>query len=220
MNVKTAVVVVMQKVLMFKIFIYNRHMDSKDFFDNKSDKDEETSKFWKGKSGIYCIEQPALSNANVKSRPVYKVGYARNSLYTRMSDYRSAYGVIPFKIYCLIQIPAGVVSKRSGYTLLSEQRLHKQLKNDGRFAGANEWYFDLSHILNVMYSLFVEFQGLLKNSSKWGAYFYDKRTRYQLVSLIDEKEIKSKLYDGIIYGTRKTRARSASETNPNPVVED
>ena len=214
MNAKIAVVVVMQKVLMFKIFIYNRHMDSKDFFDNKSDKDGETSKFWKGKSGIYCIEQPALSNANVKSRPVYKVGYARNSLYTRMSDYRSAYGVIPFKIYCLIQIPAGVVSKRSGYTLLSEQRLHKQLKNDGRFAGANEWYFDLSHILNVMYSLFVEFQGLLKNSSKWGAYFYDKRTRYQLVSLIDEKEIKSKLYDGIIYGTRKTRA------NPNPVVED
>lgn len=214
MNAKVVVVVVMQITLLFKIFIYNRHMDSKDFFDNKSDKDEETAKFWKGKSGIYCIEQPALSNANVKSRPVYKVGYARNSLYTRMSDYRSAYGVIPFKIFCLIQIPAGVVSKRSGYTLLSEQRLHKQLKNDGRFAGANEWYFDLSHILNVMYSLFVEFQGLLKNSSKWGAYFYEKRTRYQLVSLIDEKEIKSKLYDGIIYGTRKTRA------NPNPAVED
>ena len=85
-------------------------MDSKDFFDNKSDKVEETAKFWKGKSGIYCIEQPALSNANVKSRPVYKVGYARNSLCTRMSDYRSAYGVILFKIYCLIQIPAGVVS--------------------------------------------------------------------------------------------------------------
>ena len=35
MNVKIAVVVVMQKVLMFKIFIYNRHMDRKDFFDNK-----------------------------------------------------------------------------------------------------------------------------------------------------------------------------------------
>jgi len=63
-------------------------MDSTEFFGNKGN-------IWKGK--FYCIEQPALSNANVKSRPVYKVGYARNSLYTRMSDYRSAYGVIPFK---------------------------------------------------------------------------------------------------------------------------
>ena len=107
-----------------------------------------------------------------------------------------------------------MIGKRSGYTLLSEQRLHKQLKREGRSAGANEWYFDLSHILNVMYSLFVEFQGLLKNSSKWGAYFYEKRTRYQLVSLIDEKEIKSELYDGIIYGTRK------KGQTLNPVVED
>lgn len=186
-------------------------MDSKDFFGNKSSKEEETSKFWKGKSGVYCIEQPALSEAN--KRPVYKVGYARNSLYTRMSDYRSAYGVIPFKIYCLIEVPAGVIGKRSGYTLLSEQRLHKQLKSEGRSAGANEWYFDLSNILNIMYSLFVEFQGLLKSSDKWGSYFYDKRTRYQIVKVIDEKEIKSKLYDGIIYGMRKTRANSANEMN-------
>ena len=46
--------------------------------------------------------------------------------------------------------------KRSGYTLLSEQRLHRQLSDDGRFAGANEWYFDLNHILNVLYSLYTE----------------------------------------------------------------
>ena len=35
-------------------------MDSKDFFGNKGSKEEETSKFWKGKSGVFCIEQPAL----------------------------------------------------------------------------------------------------------------------------------------------------------------
>ena len=100
---------------------------------------------WKGKSGIYCIKQDALSKKLGKR--LFNVGYARNSIWTKMSDYRSANGGIPFKFYCLIQIPAGVLGKRSGYTLLNEQRLHKQLSEDGKGAGANEWYFDLNHIL-------------------------------------------------------------------------
>jgi len=69
-------------------------MDSTEFFGNKGN-------IWKGKSGVYCIEQPALSVAF--KTPIYKVGYARNSLYTRMSDYRSAYGVVPFRIYRLLK---------------------------------------------------------------------------------------------------------------------
>ena len=92
-------------------------MNSIDFFETEG-------KQWKGKSGIYCIEQPALSE--YKGKKLFKVGYARHSIYTRMSDYRSAYGVVPFTIYALIEIPSGVFGKRSGYTLLSKQILHRQ----------------------------------------------------------------------------------------------
>ncbi len=49
---------------------------------------------------------------NKLGKRLFKLGYARNSLYTRMSDYRLAYGGIPFKIHCLIQIPAGDFGKR------------------------------------------------------------------------------------------------------------
>jgi hypothetical protein len=106
-------------------------MDNALFFNSEGNK-------WKGKSSIYCIEQEALSKKLGKR--LFKVGYARNSIWTRMSDYRSAYGGIPFIIYSLIQIPAEVFGKRSGYTLLNEQRLHKQLSKDGKGAEANEWF--------------------------------------------------------------------------------
>jgi hypothetical protein len=140
---------------------------------------------WKGKSGIYCIEQEALSKKLWKR--LFKVGYARNSIWTRMSDYRSA---IPFKNYCLIQIPAGVLGKRSGYTFLNEQRLHKQLSKDGKGAVANEWYFDLGHIMDIMYSLYIELVGTIDSAKKWEVYFYDAKRVYNLLKVIDEKEIK------------------------------
>ena len=92
---------------------------------------------------------------------MFKVVYARISLYTRMSDYRSAYGIIPFKVYCLIQIPAGVFGEREGYTL-NKQKLHEQLSEDGKGAGANEWHFDLNHIMDVFYSFYIELVGTIE----------------------------------------------------------
>ena len=175
-------------------------MNSIDFFETEG-------KQWKGKAGIYCIEQPAFSKLNGKK--LFKVGYARHSLYTRMSDYRSAYGVIPFIIHCLIEIPAGVMGKRAGYTLLNEQRIHKQLDDDGENAGANEWYFNFHHIMNVMYSLYVELVGTISYAKNWNAFFGDKKSRFRILKLIDEKDIKkSRIYDGIIYGEgMKTRSK-------------
>ena len=120
-----------------------------------------------------------------------------------MGDYRTAYGVVPFKIYCLIEIPAGVFGKRSGYTLLSEQRLHRQLSDDGRFAGANEWYFDLNHILNVLYSLYTELFETIEAANRWGMYISQKNLEY--VKVVSENEIKSKLFDDIMYGSQRTR---------------
>ena len=161
---------------------------------------------WKNKSGIYCIEQEALSKKLGKR--LFKVGYARNSMYTRMSDYRSAYGGIPFKIFCLIQIPAGVFGKRSGYTLLSEQRLHRQLSENGKGAGQNEWYFDYNHIMDIMYSLYIELVGTIEIAKKWEVYFFDAHREFNILRIIDEKEIKSKTYDGVIYGSKVLRSSS------------
>jgi hypothetical protein len=54
----------------------------------------------------------------------------------------------------LIQTPAGVFGKRAGYTLLNEQRLHKQLSTDGKGAGAGIvtftilWIYFIHYILN------------------------------------------------------------------------
>jgi hypothetical protein len=122
-----------------------------------------------------------------------------------MSEHRSAYGGIPFKIYCLIQIPAGVFKKTSGYTLWNEQRLHKQLSEDGKGAGANEWYFDLNHIMDIMFSLYIELVGTIDSAKKWEVYFYDAKREYNILKAIDEKDIKSKLYDGLTYGERVLR---------------
>jgi len=167
-------------------------MNSIDFFNTEGKK-------WKGKSGVYCIEQPALSQYAEKR--LFKIGYARNSIYTRMSDYRSAYGIVPFTIHSLIEIPAGVFGKRSGYTLLNEQRLHRQLEDDGYNAGANEWYLNFNQVMNVMYSLYVELVGTIDSAKNWNVFFGDKKTQFRILKIIDEKDIKkSKIYDNIIYG--------------------
>jgi len=81
------------------------------------------------------------------------------------------------------------------------------LNDDGRSAGANEWCLDLYHILNVMKSLYIECVETIKGADKWGVYFYEKRGKYQKVKVIDEKEIKSRLYDGIMYDTQNTRSK-------------
>jgi hypothetical protein len=165
-------------------------MDSSVFFSSKGN-------IWKHKAGIYCLEQEALSKKFGKR--IFKVGYARNNIYTRMSDYRSAYGGIPFKIYCLLHIPAGVFGKRPGYTLLNEQRLHKRLRKDNRSAGQNEWYFYLDHIMDVMYSLYIELVGTIERAKKWEAFFYDSDRLFNIGNVVDEKTIKSKTYDGLAY---------------------
>jgi hypothetical protein len=179
-------------------------MNSEFFFKNEY-------KNWSGKPGIYCIEQEALSKQLGKR--LFKVGYASHSISTRISDYRSAYGGISFKIYCLIQIPSGVFGKRGGYTLLSEQRLHKQLREDNKGAGMNEWYFDLDHIMAVIYSLYIELIGTIDIAKKWETFFYNTERLFDIVKVVDEKEIKSKIYDGSTYGERQKTLRKGKKIN-------
>ena len=106
----------------------------------------------------------------------------------------------------MIAIPAGLSGKRFGHTLLSEQKLHTQLTEDGRGVDAMEWYLDLNYIFNVMYSLYKELLESIKEASKWEVYFFLIK-ELKIVNVIGEKEIKSKLYDGTIYGSRVLRER-------------
>ena len=62
-----------------------------------------------------------------------------------------------------------------------------------------------------MHSLYKALLETIKEANKWEVYFFDKRTRPKVVNVIGEKEIKSKLYDGLIYGTRSTRANPIAD---------
>ncbi len=47
--------------------------------------------------------------------------------------------------------------------------------------------------------------GTIESAKKWEVYFYDAKREYNILKVIDEKEIKSKLYDGLTYGERVLR---------------
>ena len=38
-------------------------------------------------------------------------------------------------------------------------------------AGQNEWYFDYNHIMDIMYSLYIELVGTIEIAKKWEVYF-------------------------------------------------
>ena len=92
-------------------------MDSEVFFTKEQSK-------WKGKRGLYVIECPLFSSpcagkSNVE--PVYKVGYAYQSLAVRIGDYRTHYGKIPFKIH-LIVVQRFACNK--GSYIITKERIH------------------------------------------------------------------------------------------------
>lgn len=156
---------------------------------------------WKRVTGLYCIEQPLFSK--VLKKGIYKVGFCRHSLHTRLADYRTAYGVMPFKIHCLIQIPMGVFGRkeednsRVAFTLLNEQRLLAELRHLGLSAGANEWFFDLRTILDVMKALYDELMRRYPNvGPHWKTYFPEKRLRRRTLKT-KESDIHSRLFDDV-----------------------
>ena len=71
-------------------------MDSNYFFEN-------IRKNWKGKQGIYVLEQELFSKHLGKK--IYKIGMARYDLGGRINDYKTAYSpLIPFKIHLIYAI--------------------------------------------------------------------------------------------------------------------
>ena len=137
-------------------------MNSKDFFDKEQAK-------WKGKKGLYVIECPLFSTpcagkSNVK--PVYKVGYAYQSLAVRIGDYRTHYGKIPFTIHLIWEVP-NPPGYRVNFALQTEQRIHQTLKDLDLSTGekTKEWFYDLSIIKDVILSLRNEYMNGTKGAN-------------------------------------------------------
>jgi hypothetical protein len=173
-------------------------MNSEDWFKQEGSK-------WKDKSGIYVIEQPLFSLK--LGFPVYKIGYARHSLYTRVRDYKTAYGLIPFKIFCVYHIPAGVKGRRVNFDNLCERIIHATLKKYSEWSGEGEWFKNIQLIMNVVYELKKQNEEQIPNAKKWKFYssFQDHPSLNKIV-LVKEKDITGTFKD-IEYGKDGLRTK-------------
>lgn len=192
-------------------------MDSEEWFKNESSK-------WKNKSGIYVIEQPLFSLK--LGFPVYKIGYARHSLYTRVRDYKTAYGLIPFKIFCTYRIPSGIKGRRVNFDNLCERRIHATLKKYGEWSGEGEWFKNIQLIMNIIYTLKKENEDGIDEAKKWNFYSYVPYIEsINKIVLVKEKEI-SGMFKDIEYG-RDSRHKEKTiyvdgkkYTIPSDIIDD
>ena len=177
-------------------------MDSTLFF-----KDSSINSIYKNKSGLYVIEQPLFSEK--LGYAVYKVGYAKNSLYTRVADYRTAYGLIPFKIHALYCVPNGVKNKRVNYARWQELVIQETLRNLGKYTGTGEWFKDLDTIISVFLGLRQKHIEEIPSSGNWNFWILKKWTlrdsAVSYVKLADENKIKTMFQDIDWQGGAQTR---------------
>lgn len=166
-------------------------MNSEEFFKNHKE--------FNGKTGIYVLESPLKYN----DKEMYKVGYAYQSLYKRIRDYKTAYGPIEFKIHIVYQIPQRIFGgKRTMMALGTEKQLHKMLqikgnaimvKDDDKLDG--EWFYNLDSIYEAVNKVRMDFLKDVENSENW-LYFEsnDKpmtRSRTAQVPNVDIMDIKT-----------------------------
>lgn len=182
-------------------------MDSESFFkDIKERSSDLTAKSWKGKQGIYVIEQPLLNSFYKNS--VFKVGYARDSLYTRIRNYKTAYARAPFKIHCIMQTGSGAKNLKGHLAHLTEKQIHEELdkrnlaadKKDEYEDGTrvSEWFYDLPEILKVITTIRTELRDRITFSDKWLFYINPNygtlgRTRSQAAEIGNIEDTKSTL---------------------------
>lgn len=177
-------------------------MDSRLFFKNS-----EINSEFKNKSGIYVIEQPLFSDK--LGYPIYKIGYAKHSLYTRISNYRTAYGLIPFKIHALYCVPNGVRNKQVNYAHLQERVVQETLQIMGDYTETGEWFKNIENITSVFTSLRAKHLNEIKSRNKWIFLLPNVRVLRSLKSrqiyLEDESVVQSKFKDLIYQGGVQTR---------------
>lgn len=187
-------------------------MNSEEFFD----KEDPYGRYFKGVQGIYVVEQPLFK---VGKKKIYKVGFARDSLYKRLRDYKTAYGPIPFLIHALIEIPEKVVHQRANFARLTEGRIHKSLKKQLVMKGEDdrqegEWFYDIRAIISVVKGITKEYRDKNIKGSDWWIHYYNElhdnvRPSRKIASAT---EITSKLNDLIVLD-RSNFSRSVSKSS-------
>jgi hypothetical protein len=164
-------------------------MDSFEFFKNKEFNDK-----WKNKSGVYIVENPIFTR--FVGFPVYKTGYARNSLYTRISNYRTAYGLVPFKIHAIYEVPEKVLGARVNYANLTERVLQETARKYGEYAGIGEWFKNLPILLNILKSINKKHLEQHKYAYKWEFFtFQNLQESLNPIELVSEDTIKGTFKD-------------------------
>ena len=156
---------------------------------------------WVDKQGIYVIEQTLVSNKLGKR--IFKLGMARQSLSTRIGDYRTAYSPFaPFIIHLIYEVPEKTGGKRANFALLTEQVAHATLKKNGNWSGGGEWYYDLNDIMNVVSSLRQRHLREIDFAKNW--VFYSTHFSTKTVDVELEENIRSSLA-GLIVMTDEER---------------
>ena len=175
-------------------------MDSFEFFENK-----EFTQKWKGKAGIYIIENPLFTR--FVGYPVYKVGYARHSLYTRISNYRTAYGLTPFKIHAIYAVPEKVFKARVNFANLTERILQETARKYGEYAGIGEWFKNIQVLLNILKAIQTKYlEKYATLAPNWEIYTHQPLgDSINNIDLVSEEEIQGTFKDLIAY--KHTRSR-------------
>ena len=182
-------------------------MNSEDFFkDIKNNPSDITGSKWKGKAGIYVIEQPLINH--LYPHPVFKVGFARNSLYTRLRNYKTAYGRAPITIHCIMQTGTGAKNVKGQLAHQTEKQVHEELDKLNKQADKrgeyedgvriSEWFYDLKLILKIVASVRLEHRDRVTFSDKWLLYLEPEseqvgRTRSNAVKIGKLEDVKSSL---------------------------
>lgn len=152
---------------------------------------EHISKYWRGKQGVYVIENDLFSKHLGKR--IFKIGYSRYDMSGRVQDYVTAYSpFIPFKIHLLYEVPEKVRGQRPNFALLTEARIHNTLKKMNKW-GEAEWFYDLDAIMNVISSVRLEHLDKIPDAKKWT--FYSTHISNMTVKVDSEANVSSRLKD-------------------------
>lgn len=191
-------------------------MESNNFF-----ADKEFNGRWKGKSGIYILEQPAFTK--VIGYPVFKVGFAKDSLYNRISNYRTAYGLVPFKIHLLYHIPQGLRNVRPNYANLTERVLQETARTYGEYAGIGEWFKELPLLLNIAFTIRENHLERHKQAIKWDFWVLNthnlRSKSLKNIELVSEDDIIGKFKD-LVVGKHNTRASNIEGDDGSELYEE
>lgn len=171
-------------------------MDSEEFFKS------ELGNYLKHHQGIYCIEQPLFKK---NGKRLFKIGYARDNLYKRIRDYKTAYGLIPFVIHVLWAVPEKVVHRRANFALLTESIIHKSLyqecaMKDENYKQNGEWFYDIKKIVGTIKNIKEGYEDdKISNTEGWYIYFnpeYENLPARKTTRAVkSEKDVNSSLKD-------------------------